>query len=90
MMIDNAKYPSCFGDLNIVFPMGENNLRNTPESCMVCLYKTNCLKTAMAGKAGLQVEEEKVDRAYASGMIGFIDRWSNRKELQHRKKKMKK
>ena len=88
-MNDDSEYPSCFGNLDIVFPMGENGLRNTPEPCMVCLHKTMCLKAAMTGKAGLQVREEKVDRAYASGMIGFIERWSNRKDLQRRKKKIK-
>ncbi|RLC31410.1 MAG: hypothetical protein DRH32_04275 [Deltaproteobacteria bacterium] len=86
-MDDRTEYPHCFGDLDIVFPMGENGLRNTPESCMICLYKTECLKEAMAGEAGLQVREEKVDRAYASGVIGFMERWSSRKELHRRKKR---
>ena len=86
-MDDRTEYPHCFGDLDIVFPMGENGLRNTPESCMICLYKTECLKKAMAGEAGLQVREEKVDRAYASGVIGFMERWSSRKELHRRKKR---
>jgi len=88
MMNDNTEYPSCFGDLDIVFPMGENELRHTPESCMACFYKTKCLREAMAGKSGLRVREEKVDRAYASGMIGFIERWSNRKDLHRRKKEI--
>ena len=87
-MTDDSEYPSCFGMLDIVFPMGENELRQTPASCMVCFYKTKCLKTAMAGRAGLQVREEKVDRAYASGMMGFVERWSNRKDLHRRKKKI--
>jgi len=87
MMAEDTEYPSCFGKLDSVFPMGENELRNTPESCMVCFYKTRCLKAAMAGRAGLQVREEKVDRAYRSGMIGFMERWSTRKDLHRRKKK---
>ena len=47
--------PYCYGKLECVFPMGENGLRETPESCMVCYCKTECLRTAMQGQAGDQV-----------------------------------
>jgi hypothetical protein len=33
---------------------------------------------------GLKVREEFVDRAYESGMIGFLDRWSKKKDLSRR------
>jgi hypothetical protein len=39
----------------------------------------------MARPQGLEVREEAVDRAYHSGMIGFLDRWSRKKTL-HRKR----
>ena len=74
--------PYCYGKLECVFPMGENGLRETPESCMVCYCKTECLRTAMQGEAGDQVREEKVDRAYAAGVMGFFERWSRKKALQ--------
>ncbi len=74
--------PYCYGKLECVFPMGEDGLRETPESCMVCYCKTECLRTAMQGQAGAQVREEKVDRAYAAGMMGFFERWSRKKTLQ--------
>ena len=74
--------PYCYGKLECVFPMGENGLRETPESCMVCYCKTECLRTAMQGEAGAQVREEKVDRAYAAGVMGFFERWSRKKALQ--------
>jgi hypothetical protein len=35
---------------------------------------------------GLKVREEVVDRAYESGMIGFLGRWSKKKELNRRMK----
>lgn len=76
--------PYCYGKLDCVFPMGENGLRETPESCMVCYCKTECLRTAVQGEAGAQVREEKVDRAYAAGAIGFFERWSRKKALQQR------
>jgi len=35
----------------------------------------------MAHPEGLTVKEETVDRAYASGVIGFWTRWSRKKAL---------
>ncbi len=77
--------PYCYGKLECVFPMGEDGLRETPESCMVCYCKTECLRTAMQGKTGAQVREEKVDRAYAAGRMGFFERWSRKKALQQKR-----
>lgn len=79
---DKAKYPLCFGDLEKVFPKGKNGLRNSPEKCTVCVFKVDCLRSAMEGKNGLLVREEVVDRAYASGLISFFERWSKKKEIQ--------
>lgn len=76
--------PNCFADLNKVFPIRPDGLRHTPDICLACSSKTDCLRAAMAKKEGLQVHAEKVDRAYHSGVIGFIERWARRKEL-HRK-----
>jgi hypothetical protein len=78
--------PFCFADLESVFPMGEDGLRQSPESCMVCHCKTECLKEAVGGRSGDPVKEEMIDRAYASGQVGFWERWSRRKALQRRKK----
>ncbi len=86
MTVNQKKYPPCFGDLESVFPLGEDGLRQSPESCFPCYYKTECLRKAMSQKEGLQVHEEMVDRAYASGVMGFLDRWSRKKALQRKKK----
>jgi hypothetical protein len=45
----------------------------------------------MAESGGITVRQEMVDRAYASGMVGFFERWSRKKALcvQQRKKKKK-
>jgi hypothetical protein len=83
----NEKYPVCFGDLETVFPKGKEGLRNTPEACLSCLHKTACLQSAMEKTGGLKVREEIVDRAYESGMMGFVERWSKKKELQRKLKK---
>jgi hypothetical protein len=80
-----SETPYCFAKIENVFPMGDDGLRHTPESCMVCRYKTACLRAAISGADGVAVELERVDRAYEAGMIGFVSRWSRRKTL-HRKK----
>lgn len=79
--------PYCYGKLENVFPMGKDGLRNTPESCMVCIYKTECLRAAMQNPEGLKVKQEKIDRAYESGLMGFFERWARRKEIDRRMKK---
>lgn len=84
---DPARRASCFGDLSVVFPPSENGLRASPKACMACAYKTECLRMAMTNKNGLRVHEEMVTRAYESGRIGFIERWSRKKQLHQRQKK---
>lgn len=87
-MTENCKKnPPCFGDLETVFPEGAEGLRQTPESCMICCYKTQCLRQAMADKGGLTVREEMVDRAYQSGRLGFFERWSRKKALSIRRQR---
>ena len=76
--------PACYGKLEVVFPKGGDGLRHSPDSCMPCFFKTRCLRTAMEGSEGLQVEEERTDRAYESGLIGFFERWSRKKELSRK------
>ena len=78
--------PPCFGVLKIVFPMGDDGLRHSPESCMICVNKTECLRSAIENPDGLKVKEEIVDRAYESKTIGFWQRWSRRKYLKKIKK----
>jgi hypothetical protein len=87
--IREKEYPYCFGKLDNVFPLEEDGLRHTPESCMICLYKTDCLRAALKKNEGLKLQAEKVDRAYASGMMGFFERWSKKKSLDRQMKKKK-
>ena len=82
--MDNKEYPYCFGKIENVFPMGEKGFRETPESCFPCIYKTKCLRAAMDKSGGLKIREENVDKAYEAGMIGFLERWSQKKDLKRR------
>ncbi|MCK5508421.1 MAG: hypothetical protein KAI50_07850 [Desulfobacterales bacterium] len=76
----------CYGDLKIVFPMTETGLRETPHYCRhECSYKTECLKKALATSKGRIVEEELLERGSKAGTIGFVERWSRRKQLDRRK-----
>ncbi|SMC36230.1 hypothetical protein SAMN02746065_10188 [Desulfocicer vacuolatum DSM 3385] len=79
--------PQCFGQLEKVFPMGDRGLRQTPEVCMGCIHKTDCLRQAMSGTGGLNVKEEMVRRGEKAGAIGFLERWSKKKKLHRQKKK---
>lgn len=74
--------PSCFGILEKVFPKRDDGMRMTTESCFPCYCKTDCLKQAMDGLDGLKIQEENIDRAYKSGMINFLERWSRKKFIQ--------
>ncbi len=73
--------PDCFGDLESVFPMGTDGLRESPPHCLGCPHKTACLRAAVQGRKGATVRREAIDRAYRSGTIGFLERWSRRKLL---------
>ena len=90
MKEEKPSCPACFGNLEIVFPEGDDDLRASPETCMVCPKKTECLRTAMKGKSGINVREAAVDRAYTSGSMGFVERWSRKKELNRRFKEQAK
>ena len=87
--MNKEKYPACFGILESVFPKKNNELRITPAKCLACSNKTECLKSAMHGPCGLKVKDEFVDRAYESKMIGFLERWSKKKDIYRRLKGLK-
>ncbi len=85
MTMEEDNLPPCFGELEKVFPMRENGLRQTPESCFFhCPVKTRCLKQAMASKDGAKVEEELIDRGDQAGILTFFERWSRKKQVHRR------
>lgn len=87
METEDTPHPSCFGNLDIVFPKRPDGLRHSADKCFKCSHKTECLKTAMEGKAGLKLKEELVDKAYDSGGIGFFERWVRKKDIKTKIKK---
>ena len=87
--MSKEKYPQCFGVIDSVFPKKEDGLRTTPKACFACSHKTKCLRSAMQGQGGLKVKDEFIDRAYKSKMIGFLERWSKKKNIARRFKELK-
>jgi hypothetical protein len=83
----------CFGDMEKVFPLGDDGFRLSPPECMKCPLATPCLQAAMRGQEGLKLEEQRIDRAYRAGLMGTLERWSKKKlvrkkiEEQARKEK---
>ena len=71
----------CFGDLDRVFPMGKEELREVPPNCFACPDKKACLQTALTTKKGIGLRSEILDRAPANGMVGRLRRWSEKKAL---------
>ncbi|HSL61960.1 MAG TPA: hypothetical protein VK885_09245 [Desulfotignum sp.] len=85
MTTEDEKLPPCFGNLEKVFPMQENGLRQTPETCFFhCPVKTRCLRQAMASRDGARVEEELIDRSEQAGIMNFFERWSRKKQVHRR------
>jgi hypothetical protein len=87
MINEPENLPECFGHLDQVFPEGENGLRQSPEECMTCAHKTDCLKAAITRDGGLKVKEEKVDRAWQAGRISFFQRWVRKQSFQRDRQK---
>ncbi len=88
-MTKEAPVPECFGRLETVFPMGEKGLRQTPDNCFFhCPVKTSCLRQAIGTTEGTKVEEEIIDRSHQAGAMGFLERWSRKKQL-HKKRSSK-
>ena len=74
--------PECFGQLETVFPMGEEGIRTSPPECMKCPFAKSCLQAVMRGPEGLRLQEKRVDQAYECGLIGKLDRWSKKKLIR--------
>jgi hypothetical protein len=82
MVDDKPETPECFGELDTVFPMGDDGLRTSPPECMKCPSAKSCLQEALVSTEGLRLQEEKVDQAYERGLIGTIERWSRKKLIR--------
>ena len=76
-MVETQK--DCFGDLDKVFPIGTESLREVPQACFACAKKKACLQTALTTKKGLVLRSEIAERAPVKGIAGRLKRWSEKK-----------
>lgn len=86
-MEEIEKKKECFGILNKVFPMGEDGLRHVPESCFECKDRVDCLRDALSSPEGLDMRKQVISRAERGGLIGWLKRWSQLKELDNIRKR---
>jgi len=75
------KEMECFGILERVFPGGKEGLREVPPGCFECSSRMACLRAALLTSEGVRMRIEMVDRAASKGMMGRLEQWSRRKEL---------
>ncbi|MDZ7695491.1 MAG: hypothetical protein U5R49_00715 [Deltaproteobacteria bacterium] len=80
-----AKKQKCFGSLDEVFPMGPEGLREVVPACFECPQKTDCLKAALKTEEGVELRSQILDRTPATGLVGRIRRWSEKKSLSRLK-----
>ena len=79
----------CFGILDNVFPMGNEGLREIVPECFDCPDRKECLQAALETKQGFQLKSEALDRSSSGGLVGRLKRWSDKKALSKRQKRLK-
>lgn len=81
----NGNGKKCFGILEKVFPVGKRGMREVPPGCTECIKRVDCMKAALASDQGIRFTEEMIERKESAGMIGWLERWSRKKELSRLK-----
>jgi hypothetical protein len=85
----NCPQKTCFGILDEVFPMGPEGLREVVPACFECPDKTDCLKAALNTEKGVELRSQILERTPATGFVGRLRRWSERKSLSRIKDSQK-
>ncbi|RJR45457.1 MAG: hypothetical protein C4576_11980 [Desulfobacteraceae bacterium] len=80
----------CFGVLDVVFPAGPGGMREVPPGCTECAERVECMRAALGSDHGIRFREEMIERRESAGMIGWLARWSRKKELSRLKCKERK
>ena len=78
---DQAR-PACFGDMEKVFPLGADGLREVPPDCWDCGQRVDCLKASVSSPGARQDMGEEMARReqdMTGGFSGFLRRWSRLK-----------
>lgn len=79
---------NCFGDLETVFPLGREGLREISARCWDCIERVECLRLAVSkGEMADLLKEEVAVRHDPDGLAGSIRRWSRRKAAAEKKER---
>jgi len=79
----------CYGILDNVFPMGTEGLREIVPECFKCADRVECLQAALNTEQGFKLKSEALDRSAPGGLMGRLKRWSDKKTLSKRQKRLK-
>jgi hypothetical protein len=84
----------CFGNLEKVFPLQTDGLREVPPECFACPERVGCLRAAINSEEGIGMRAERLDQIPVRSIRGRLRRWSEKKELnrqreRHREKRRK-
>lgn len=82
--------PDCFGDIERVFPVGQDGHREVSPDCWPCGERIECLRQAVAsrqGKDALVIERARREEESIGGAAGFFKRWSLLKAHNRRKER---
>lgn len=71
----------CYSALNRVFPRTGSGERQVPPECFACPDRVSCLKEAIQTEEGLEMRTELLMRAEQGGLVGRLQRWSQKKHM---------
>lgn len=87
---NNQQLKECFADMEKVFPVGLDGMREVSESCWDCPDRVECLRKAVSGDRSAQgqgrLAEEKTSPGEGDRVGGFLRRWSRRKSIHAQRK----
>ena len=86
-MTETRPKPPCFGHLDQVFPLGEDDLRSVSPGCRDCALVQTCLKAASESEAGTEMMASRMaamGHGSGQGVLGFLSRWSELKTMRRR------
>lgn len=89
-MLETRPVPTCFGIIDNVFPLGEEELRSIRPACFQCEHLTRCLKTAADSPDGRAMRADRMEAmrdAAGGGLRGFFHRWAELKQLRQGSRK---
>jgi hypothetical protein len=86
-MTETLPKPPCYGLLDQVFPLGDDDLRSVRPDCRDCRLVQTCLKAASESEAGTEMLASRMAAMHhgsQQGLLGFLNRWSELKAMRRK------